>query len=90
MPTNENTCTGFAQGCSSGGKASDRYAAEAGSIPRCGKGFFSQSQPAVQTLLRRPYSPRVQSHALTFAHVKDPEHWQPFLGSDTRNYRAHG
>ena len=32
------------------GSASDRHAAEAGSIPRCGKGFFSQSQLAVQTL----------------------------------------
>ena len=26
-----------------------------GSIPRCGKGFFSQSQLSVQTLLRCPY-----------------------------------
>ena len=35
------------KGCSSAGRASDRHAAEAGSIPRiprCGKGFFSQSQ----------------------------------------------
>ena len=53
------------RGCSSVGKASDRHATDAGSIPRCGKGFFSQSQLPVQTLLRFPYSPRVQSHALT-------------------------
>ena len=34
------------------------------SSPRCGKGFFSQSQlPAHETLLRCPYSPRVQSRA---------------------------
>ena len=32
---------------------------------RCGKGFFSQSQLAVQTLLRCPYTPRTQLHALT-------------------------
>ena len=35
---------------SSVGRASDRYAADAGSIPKCGKGFFSRSQLAVQTL----------------------------------------
>ena len=37
-------------GCSSAGTASDRHTAEAGSIPRCGKGFFSQGQLSVQTL----------------------------------------
>ena len=52
-------------GCSSVGRASDRRAADAGSIPRCGKGFSSQSQLSVQILLRCPYNPRVQSHALT-------------------------
>ena len=31
-------------------RTSDRHAADAGSIPRCGKGFFSQSQLSVQTL----------------------------------------
>ena len=44
-------------GCSSVSRASDRHAADAGSIPRCGKGFFSQSQLSAQTLLRRPYTP---------------------------------
>ena len=38
-------------------RASDRHAADAGSIPRCGKGCFSQSQLSVQTLLRCPYIP---------------------------------
>ena len=38
---------------------------EAGLIPWCGKGFFSQSQLSVQTLLQCPYIPHVQSHALT-------------------------
>ena len=33
------------------GTASDRHAADAGSIPRCGKVFFSQSQLSGQTLL---------------------------------------
>ena len=32
--------TGDLWGCSSVDRASDRHAAEAGSIPRCGKGFF--------------------------------------------------
>ena len=34
-----------------------RHAADAGSIPRCGKGFFYQSQLSVKTLLRCPYTP---------------------------------
>ena len=46
-------------------RAPDRHAADAGSIPRCGEGFFSQSQLSVQTLLRVSVHPRVQSHALT-------------------------
>ena len=53
-------------GCSSVGKASDRRVADAASIPRCRKGFFSQSQLSVQTLFRCPYTPRVQSHAFTY------------------------
>ena len=47
------------------GRALDRHAADAGSIPRCGKRFFSQSQLSVQTLLRASVHPRVQSHVLT-------------------------
>ena len=31
-------------------RASDRHVADAGLIPRCGKGFISQSQLSVQTL----------------------------------------
>ena len=38
------------------GRALDRHAADAGSIPRCGKGFFSQSQLSVQTLFRCLYT----------------------------------
>ena len=33
-------------------RALDHYAADSGSIPGCGKVFFSQSQLSVQTLLR--------------------------------------
>ena len=46
-------------------RASDRHAADADSIPRCGKGLFSHSQLSVQTLLRVYANPRVQLHALT-------------------------
>ena len=38
-------------------RATERHAANAGSIPQCGKGFFSQSELSVQTLLRCPYTP---------------------------------
>ena len=43
----------------------DQHVADAGSIPRCGKGFFYQSQLSVQTLLRVSVGPRVQLRALT-------------------------
>ena len=46
-------------------RASDCHAVDAGSIPQGGKGFFSQSQLSVQTLLRVSVHPRVQSHVLT-------------------------
>ena len=46
------------------GRASDWRSTDAGSSPRRGKGFFLSQLP-VQTLLRCPYSPRVQSHAPT-------------------------
>ena len=59
-------------GCSSVGRASDRHAAEAGSIPQCGKGFFSQSQLSVQTLLRCPYTPCAIACINICVHVKDP------------------
>ena len=52
-------------GCSSAGRASDRPAADAGSILRRGEGFVSQSQLSVQTLLRVSVHLRVQSHAST-------------------------
>ena len=44
-------------GSSSVGRVSDRHAADAGLIPRCGKGFFSKPQISEQTLLRCPYTP---------------------------------
>ena len=37
------------RGCSSVSGASDRHSADAGSIPRCGKGFVSPDQVSVQT-----------------------------------------
>ena len=39
-------------GYSSVANAIDHHSADAGLIPQCGKGFFSQSQLLVQTLLR--------------------------------------
>ena len=60
-------------GCSSVGRASYRHAADAGSIPRCGKGLFSQSQFSLQTSLMVSVQPGVQSQASTFLRksVKD-------------------
>ena len=58
-------CNSEEWGCSSVGRTSDRHVADAGSIPRCRKGFFSQSQLSAQTLLRVSVHPRLQSHART-------------------------
>ena len=56
-------------GCSSVGRELDHHAADTGSIPRCGKGFFSQSQLSAQTLLSVSANCRVQSHTLTSVHT---------------------
>ena len=62
----------FGMGCSLIGRASDRHAADAGSIPRCGKGFSSQRPYSVQTLLRCPYALVCNRMHYICAHVKDP------------------
>ena len=49
--TSNNFCHKMGWGCSSVGRAPDWHAANAGSIPWCCKGVFSQSQLSVQTLL---------------------------------------
>ena len=60
-------------GCSSVRRASDRHAADAGSIPRCGEGFFFQSQLSVYTLLRVSVQPPCAVACMNIcAHVKDP------------------
>ena len=48
MDSKQNLLKG--QGCSSVGRASDRHTTDAGSVLQSGKGFFSQSQLALQTL----------------------------------------
>ena len=70
----------YSVGGSSVDRAFDQKArrnTDMGSGPQCSKGFFSQSQLPVQTLLWCPYSPCVQSHSSTSVHVKNPKHWQP-------------
>ena len=83
-------------------RASDRHAADAGSIPRCGKGFFSQSQLSVQTFLWCPYTParnRVHLHLCARKRSRKygvvPEGLLTFLGFlgnaelDTKNREQH-
>ena len=53
-------------------KASDRHAADAGSNPRCGKGFSSQSHLSVQTLFSMFVHPRAIVCINIGAHDKDP------------------
>ena len=59
-------------GCSSVGRALDRHGADAGSIPRCGKGFFSPSQLSVLTLHGVRTPPCAITCIYICAHVKDP------------------
>ena len=60
-------------GCSSVCRASDHDATEAGLIPQCGEGFFSQSQLSVQTLLRCLYIPMCNCICCYICvHVQDP------------------
>ena len=56
-------CLGW--GCSSVGRASDQHAADAGSIPQCGKGFFFLELTFSADSLMVSVHPRVQSHAFT-------------------------
>ena len=46
-------------------RASDRHAADAGSIPRCGQGIFLPESTFSADSLTMSIHPRVQSHALT-------------------------
>ena len=61
------------RGCGSLVRASDCHAADAGSILRCGKGFFSQGQLSVRTLLQVSVHPPCAITCIDIcAHVKDP------------------
>ena len=57
--------TALGWGCSSVGRASDRHVADAGSIPRCGKRIFSQSQTFSADCFKVSVHPRAQSRAFT-------------------------
>ena len=59
-------------GCSPVGRASYRHAADAGSIPLCGKGFFSQSQLSVRLFYGVSTPPCAIACFYICAHVKDP------------------
>ena len=64
-------CTG--RGCRTAGRASDRHAANAGSIPRCGKGLFfhrGNFQCRLSYGVRTPPCSIACIHIC--AHVKDP------------------
>ena len=59
-------------GCSLVAGASDWHADDAGWIPRCGKGFFSQSRLSVQTLLHVSVHPPCAIACFKIcAHIKD-------------------
>ena len=53
------------------GGALDQHATEAGLIPWCGKGFFSQSQLWMQTLLQCLYTPVLVACINSYVHIKD-------------------
>ena len=75
---------GWGWGGSSAGRVSGwkaRRNTDTGLIHRCGKGFFSQSQVPVQTLVLL-----IQPH---FVHVKNPRQWQPYCCLQKWKYYTH-
>ena len=61
------------RGCSSVGRASNWHNADTGSIPWCGKEFFSQRQLSVQTLFCSVRTPLCAVACINICvHVKDP------------------
>ena len=74
-------------GDSSFGRASDSKArrnTDAGSSPRCGKGFFSFSADSLTLSVQ---SPCAVTYISIWAHAK---HWQPYPGLATRQYCSLG
>ena len=72
------------RGCSSVGRASDRHATEAGSIARCGQGFFSrESAFSADSHTVSVKLPCAIACVDVCAHVKDPRHRQLYLCLDT-------
>ena len=63
---------------------------DAGSSPRCGKGFFSQSQLSVQTFLQCPHSPVCAVACINFrVRVENPKQRQQYTIVWTRRNTAH-
>ena len=72
---------GGGYGCSSAGRAFGRHAADAGLIPQCGKGFFSQSAFSAGSLMV-PIRSCVQSHAfISVRSLRIPKPISEFSGS---------
>ena len=58
--------------CSPVGTASDWHAADTGSTPLCGKGFFSESSFSADSLRCIRTAPSAITRIKIYAHVKDP------------------
>jgi len=63
-----------------------RHSTNMGSSPQCSKGFFSQSQLQVQTLIQCLYSTpcAIAYINLTSVHMLKIPHWQPYQCLDTK------
>ena len=74
-------------GCNSAGRAPDLHAADAGSIPRCDTGFFSQSHCRLSFGVCTPLCATACINVI--AHVKDPVvHVRVRWIMETRNHPA--
>ena len=60
---------------------------DAGSSPRCGKGF--QSPVPVQTLTVSAQPPCTMAAISICVHVKNPKHWHPYHRLDTQKHSTH-
>ena len=68
----DNMTGNVLEGCNSVGRESDRHAADAGSIPRCGKGFSPWVHFQCRLSYGVPTPPCAIACSYICAHVKDP------------------
>ena len=63
------------------------HAADAGSAPQCGMGFFSPGQPSLHSY-RDCTTPMYNCMHQQLCYLQNPQHWQPYHCLDTKSQHA--